>query len=71
MIFVTLGSQKFQFDRLLKAVDELIENKTIIEDVFAQTGYSDYEPKNYLYKKFLDHEEFASMEKKSRYSYNP
>ncbi len=65
MIFVTLGSQKFQFDRLLKAVDELIENKTIIEDVFAQTGYSDYEPKNYLYKKFLDHEEFASMEKKA------
>lgn len=65
MIFVTLGSQKFQFNRLLKAVDELIENKTIMEDVFAQTGYSDYEPKNYSYKKFLDHEEFASMEKKA------
>lgn len=25
MIFITLGSQKFQFNRLLRAVDELIE----------------------------------------------
>lgn len=65
MIFVTLGSQKFQFNRLLKAVDELIENKVIVEDVFAQTGYSDYKPKNYSYKNFLDHEEFAVMEKKA------
>ena len=46
MVFITLGSQKFQFNRLLRAVDELIEKKVIQEDVFAQTGYSDYEPKN-------------------------
>ena len=26
-IFITLGSQKFQFNRLLKAVDELCEKK--------------------------------------------
>ena len=26
MIFVTLGSQKFQFNRLLKKLDELVEN---------------------------------------------
>ena len=28
-IFITLGSQKFQFNRLLKAVDELCERGTI------------------------------------------
>ena len=26
-IFITLGSQKFQFNRLLKAVDELCEKE--------------------------------------------
>lgn len=57
MIFVTLGSQKFQFNRLLKAVDELQSDETI----FAQIGYSDYKPKNYEYKKFLDRDEFARI----------
>lgn len=65
MIFITLGSQKFQFNRLLKAVDELIENKVIAEDVFAQTGYSDYEPKNYKFKNFLDRAEFSELTDKS------
>ena len=64
-IFITLGSQKFQFNRLLKAVDELCERGTIeAEDVFAQIGYSDYLPKNFNYKKFLDRDEFSrEMEK--------
>lgn len=62
MIFVTLGSQKFQFNRLLKSVDELIENGTIDEEVFAQTGYSDYKPRFYQYKPFLDRDEFSDWE---------
>lgn len=64
-IFITSGSQKFQFNRLLKAVDELCERGTIeAEDVFAQIGYSDYLPKNFNYKKFLDRDEFSrEMEK--------
>ncbi len=62
MIFITLGSQKFQFNRLLKTVDELIDNKVILEDVFAQTGYSDYSPRHYRYKAFLNHDEYADME---------
>ena len=34
------------------------------EDVFAQIGYSDYIPKNFSYKKFLDRDEFSNeMEK--------
>lgn len=65
MVFITLGSQKFQFNRLLIAVDELVENGTIKEEVFAQTGYSDYVPRNYRFKQFLDREEFASYEAKA------
>ena len=62
MIFITLGSQKFQFNRLLIAVDKVIDRNEIKDEVFAQIGYSDYKPRNYEYKKFLDHETFAEME---------
>ena len=61
MIFVTLGSQKFQFNRLLKAIDELVERRKIKEEVFAQIGYSDYQPINYKYKQFLDRDEFVAI----------
>ncbi len=65
MIFITLGSQKFQFNRLLKEIDKLIENNIITDEVFAQTGYSDYKPLNYKYEKFLDREAFAKMQAES------
>lgn len=65
MIFITLGSQKFQFDRLLKAVDNLIEQGIIKEEVFAQTGYSTYKSKYYKYKAFLDRDAFLAMEGKA------
>lgn len=58
MIFVTLGSQKFQFNRILKEIDNLIELGIINDSVFAQIGYSDYIPKRYSVKQFLDREEF-------------
>lgn len=58
MIFVTVGSQKFQFDRLLQEIDRLIENKIINEDVIAQIGFSTYIPKNYKYYKFIDQDQF-------------
>lgn len=59
MIFVTLGSQKFQFDRLLKKLDELLENGQITDAVFAQIGYSNYRPQHFEYEQFLNREEFA------------
>lgn len=61
MIFVTVGSQKFQFNRLLKAIDRLVEEGIINEKVFAQTGYSDYQPKHYDTKAFLDRDEIAQV----------
>jgi UDP-N-acetylglucosamine transferase subunit ALG13 len=62
MIFITLGSQKFQFNRLLKAIDDLIESGIVTDEVFAQSGYSDYKPQNYQFKQFLDRDEFAECE---------
>lgn len=61
MIFITLGSQKFQFNRLLKAVDELVAAGKIKDEVFAQIGYSDYKPMNYKYEQFLDREKFSQV----------
>lgn len=58
MIFVTLGTQKFQLNRLLKLIDEYIEKGIIKDEVFAQIGNSDYIPVNYRYKQFIDKEEF-------------
>lgn len=59
MIFITVGSQKFQFNRLLKAVDELVENGTITDRIFAQIGYSNYKPVHYAYEDFMDRDAFS------------
>lgn len=64
MIFITLGSQKFQFNRLLKEMDDLIEKGVIEDEVFGQIGYSDYKPKHYEYSEFLNREEFIAREEK-------
>lgn len=58
MIFVTVGSQKFQFDRLLREIDRLIEAGVIEDEVYAQTGFSVYLPRHYQYKDFLNRDEF-------------
>ena len=65
MIFVTLGSQKFQFNRILEEIDKLIEKKIINEEVFAQTGASTYIPKEYMYKDFLTQDEFKEKMKEA------
>lgn len=61
MIFVTLGSQKFQFNRLLKELDNIVARKKVTENIFAQIGYSDYKPQNYEYKEFVDRDEFKNI----------
>lgn len=58
MILIVLGTQKFQLNRLLQKIDELVDNGSINEEVFAQIGYSDYIPKNYNYTQFLDKDTF-------------
>lgn len=58
MIFVAVGTQKFQLNRLLMEIDRLVSEKKLSESIFAQTGNCDYIPMNYRYKKFMGKEEF-------------
>lgn len=58
MIYVAVGTQKFQFNRLLIQMDRLIAEGKIHSEVFAQTGHSDYRPKHYKYKDFLNKDEY-------------
>ena len=60
MIFVAVGTQKFPFNRLLKGIDDLIEQGKLKDEVFAQIGHTDYVPRNYGYKDFLTQDDFQS-----------
>ena len=59
MILVTLGTQKFQMNRLVEAVDKLAPS--LGEEVFIQTGNSSYIPKNCKYQDFVNVEDFQQM----------
>ena len=59
MIFVTVGTHEQQFDRLVKAVDDLKANGTIDEPVYVQTGYSSYTPVHCEHSQFVP---FGQME---------
>lgn len=55
MIFLTVGTHEQPFNRLLIWIDELINEGFILDEVFAQIGYSTYIPANFKYCKFLDY----------------
>ncbi|MCI8625951.1 MAG: beta(1,3)galactosyltransferase EpsH [Lachnospiraceae bacterium] len=61
MIFVTVGSQKFPFDRLIKKVDQMAGEGRLKEPVFIQTGSSNYIPRNCQYRAFCDRKEFTRL----------
>ena len=61
MIFATVGSQKFQFNRLLKAVDELVASGAVGGGAFAQTGACTFVPEHMEHKAFLDREGFRAL----------
>lgn len=65
MIFVTLGTQKFQLNRLLTVLDEYVERGLIKDEIIAQVGNSDYVPKGYKTYPFLDKAEFDQYIQKS------
>ncbi len=59
MIFVTVGSRNYPFDRLFKKLDSLYEDGTLTESMFAQIGTSSYKPKHYEYQDYISPEEFV------------
>ena len=46
MIFLTVGTQ-FPFDRLVRAVDEVVTQTGFDERIFAQVGTTSYRPRNF------------------------
>lgn len=66
MIFVTVGTHEQPFDRLLKCIDKMIDEKKIKEEVIVQKGYTDYIPKNYKDEKLIPYEEMQKNIEKAR-----
>jgi glycosyl transferase cpsG(V) len=61
MIFVTVGTHEQQFDRLLKEVDRLKKENLIQDEVFIQTGYSNYVPKYCKWEKIISFEKMNQL----------
>lgn len=60
MILVSVGTQ-LPFDRLIKAVDDWAANRSR-DDIVAQIGPSDYQPRAIRAFSFLNHEEFFRLQ---------
>ena len=60
MVFVTVGTHEQQFDRLVKAVDDLKADGTLVEPVYIQTGYSTYEPVHCAHSQFVPFRQMKS-----------
>ena len=65
MIFVCTGSRQYPLDRLLKTLDDLVSEGVIKEEIFAQTGNSNYRPVHYEHKPFLSADEFKSLQQRA------
>lgn len=65
MIFVTVGSRNYPFDRLFKKLDMLYEKGVLTDSMFAQIGTSTYKPKHYAYKCFISQDEFLEKTKQA------
>lgn len=66
MIFVTVGTHEQPFNRLIKAVDDLVAEGVIREEVIIQRGYSTYEPKHCKYYDLIPWEEMQKYNREAR-----
>jgi len=62
LIFLCVGSREYQFDRLLKKIDNLLKENKIDEEVFAQIGQSNYIPKHYQYVRYMSPADFRQKQ---------
>ena len=65
MIFITVGTEKFSFGRLIKAVEEGIKRGDIRDEVFAQIGSSKFLPRLFSYEDFIDYDTEVEYIKKA------
>ena len=67
MIFVTVGTQDKEFGRLLKTVDNLIENNIIKDEVIAQIGCTKFKSKNIKTYKYMSNKKINKLISESKY----
>ncbi|MCK4629026.1 MAG: hypothetical protein KAT56_08475 [Sedimentisphaerales bacterium] len=58
---MTVGTWRAGYDRLIKAVDELVGSGVITDEVVAQTGNSSYRPKYMTVMEFCSPDEFVNL----------
>jgi len=61
MIFVTVGTEKYPFNRLLRCVDDAVDAGVIKEEVFAQIGISSYKPQGFGFCDFMRYDQMMKM----------
>lgn len=61
MILVLLGTQNNDFTRLLKAVQENIDNKVIEDEVVVQAGFTKFDSKDMKIFDFIDKEKLFEL----------
>lgn len=66
MVFVTLGTQAKDFSRCLKMIEALVQDRTINEPVFAQTGHTKYVPQGIECMPFITEQEYLKRISESR-----
>ncbi len=57
MIFGTVGTHEQQFDRFVRALDQIKAAGIIDDDIIIQTGYSDYKPEHCKYSAFFPYQQ--------------
>ena len=65
MIFISVGTEKFPFDRLVRAMDEARIHLQIKQEVFAQIGPTAYLPKSFPCEKFFDFDQMMTRIKEA------
>lgn len=66
MIFVTVGTHEQSFERLVKEMDHLKEDGTIMEEIIIQKGFTEYEPKNCIAHKLIGYDDMQKYINEAR-----
>lgn len=66
MIFVTVGTHEQPFNRLIEAIDTMVGDGTIREEVIMQTGYSTYTPVHCTWSKLIPYQKMQEYIRQAR-----
>lgn len=66
IIWVITDTHEQNFNRLVKKIDELKRDGVIEDEVFIQTGFSDYEPTHCKYSKLIPYSDMIKYVERAR-----